>query len=50
MSLGTLLGLFTLLLMLAFIAICLWAYSPRRKETYRAAAQLPLLDGEHDHE
>lgn len=34
----------TVLAFAAFIAICIWAYSPRRKKEFDAAAQLPFDD------
>ncbi len=42
MALGTLLGLSTLLFMLTFIVILLWAYSGKRRQSFKQAAQLPL--------
>lgn len=42
MDIGTVRGLVTLALMLAFIAIVAWAYSKRRKADFDAAARLPL--------
>lgn len=42
MALGTLLGLSTLLFMLTFIGILLWAYSGNRRQSFMQAAQLPL--------
>ena len=39
---GTLRGLFTGLMLLLFIGICIWAYSSKRKTDFDAAAQLPL--------
>ena len=41
-ALGTLRGITTLLAMLAFIAVCVWAYSRRRKPKFDEAAKLPL--------
>ena len=37
-------GLVTLALILVFIAICVWAWSKRRKGDFEAAARLPLED------
>lgn len=37
-------GLVTLALILVFIAICVWAWSKRRKSDFEAAARLPLDD------
>lgn len=37
-------ALFTLLMFLSFIGICLWAWSSRRKGDFEEAANLPLED------
>ena len=42
MDAGTLRGLYTLLMLLIFAAICIWAFSSRRKSDFDAAANLPL--------
>ena len=42
MSSGTVRGLMTLLLMLAFLGIVAWAYSKRRKAVFDEMAQLPF--------
>jgi len=39
---GLLSGIFTLLALLAFIGVCVWAYSRKRKADFDEAAQLPL--------
>ncbi len=39
---GTFRGLFTLVMLLLFVGLVLWAYSSKRKKTFDAAAQLPL--------
>jgi cytochrome c oxidase cbb3-type subunit 4 len=44
MDLGVLRGIGTLVLMVSFVALCVWAYSPRRRERFREAARLPLGD------
>lgn len=44
MDLPTLRGLSTLLLMLTFIGIVLWAWSSKRKKDFDEAARLPLDD------
>jgi cytochrome c oxidase cbb3-type subunit 4 len=41
-TLGILRGLATLGAMLAFIGVCLWAWSRRRTGDFERAAQLPL--------
>jgi len=42
MDAGTLRGLFTVLMLVLFVAICFWAWSGRRKNTFDAAARMPL--------
>lgn len=37
-------GIITLLLMLLFIGIVVWAWSSRRRGTYEKAARMPLED------
>ena len=44
MDLPTLRGLFTLVLMVAFVAIVIWAWSGKRREDFEEAARLPLED------
>ena len=46
MDINDLRGLSTLFLMIAFIGLCLWAYSRKRKKTFDEAAQLPFADEE----
>lgn len=46
MDINDLRGLSTLFLMIAFIGLCFWAYSRKRKETFDEAAQLPFADDE----
>ena len=42
MEMGTLRGLVTLALMIAFIAIWAWAWSSRRRKDFDEASRLPL--------
>jgi len=42
MTTGMLSGIFTLLSLVAFLAIVAWAYSRRRHADFDAAARLPL--------
>jgi len=35
-------GIITVILLLLFLAGCVWAWSPRRKRDFDAAARLPL--------
>ncbi|MBQ0721408.1 MAG: cbb3-type cytochrome c oxidase subunit 3 [Gammaproteobacteria bacterium] len=44
MDQGTLEGIGTLLAMLAFISVCVWAYSSRNKARFDEAALLPFAD------
>lgn len=39
---ATLQGVLTVVLMLAFIGVCVWAWSRRRKPTFDRAAKMPL--------
>lgn len=39
-------GITTLLVMIAFIGVCIWAYSSKRKSRFDEAAQLPFSDDE----
>lgn len=41
-DLGTVRGIATVLALLAFVAVVLWAYGRRRRDAFREAAQLPL--------
>jgi cytochrome c oxidase cbb3-type subunit 4 len=44
MDIGTMRGLVTLLLMLAFVGLVFWAYSKRRKADFDEMAQLPFRE------
>jgi cytochrome c oxidase cbb3-type subunit 4 len=44
MDIGTIRGLVTLLLMLAFIGLVVWAYSKRRKADFDEMAQMPFRE------
>jgi cytochrome c oxidase cbb3-type subunit 4 len=46
MDINDLRGLSTALLMIAFIGLCFWAYSSKRKKTFDEAANLPFADEE----
>lgn len=39
---GEFTGVITLILLLAFVGGWIWAWSSKRRETFNAAAQLPL--------
>jgi cytochrome c oxidase cbb3-type subunit 4 len=43
-TLGVMRGLTTLLAMIAFVAVCVWAWSRRRQKKFDDAARLPLED------
>ncbi|QEA39048.1 cbb3-type cytochrome c oxidase subunit 3 [Pistricoccus aurantiacus] len=49
MDLGTFRGITTLLIMIAFIGVVIWAYSKRRKKDFDEAANLPFADEEELH-
>lgn len=40
-------GIFTIVMFVMFIGICVWAWSSRRKADFDEAAQLPLDDEPH---
>ena len=42
MDIGTIRGLTTLVLMLAFVGLVIWAYSKRRKADFDEMANLPF--------
>jgi cytochrome c oxidase cbb3-type subunit IV len=44
MDINTLRGLATVFAMIAFISVCIWAYSSRRKKDFESAANLPFAD------
>lgn len=44
MDINTLRGLSTVFVMIAFLGVCWWAYSPKRKSQFDDAAQLPFAD------
>ena len=44
MDIGTLRGLGTLIIFVAFIGLVFWAYSGKRKESFAEAALLPFND------
>lgn len=46
MDMGTFRGITTLLIMVAFIGVVIWAYSKRRKKDFDEAANLPFADDE----
>lgn len=40
-------GIATAVLLLLFLGVCVWAFSPRRKRDFDEAARLPLADDSH---
>lgn len=46
MDINDLRGLSTAFLMIAFIGLCFWAYSKKRKHSFDEAANLPFADDE----
>jgi len=47
MDIGTIRGLGTVVVMVAFIGLALWVYSPRRKAEFDDARLLPFADEPH---
>ena len=48
MDINTLRGIATILAMVAFIGILIWAYSAYKKKDFDEAAQLPFADDDKD--
>jgi cytochrome c oxidase cbb3-type subunit 4 len=48
MDAGTWRGIFTALMLLLFVAVCIWAYSGRRKADFEEASRLPLEEDEQE--
>ena len=48
MDINTLYGILTLVLLILFVGIVLWAYSSKRKQSFDEAANLPFADDETD--
>jgi cytochrome c oxidase cbb3-type subunit 4 len=44
MDINDLRGISTALLLVAFIALCVWAFSSKRKKSFDEAANLPFAD------
>jgi cytochrome c oxidase cbb3-type subunit 4 len=49
MDIGTFRGVITVVLMMLFIALVVWAFSRRRKKDFDEAARLPLEEDEAAH-
>lgn len=43
MDLGVIRGIGTLVLFVSFLGLILWAWSPRQRQRFEEAAQLPFL-------
>lgn len=48
MDINTLRGLSTLLLLVAFIGLVIWAYSGKRKQAFEEAANLPFAEDDEE--
>ena len=48
MDAGTWRGLFTLVMFVLFVGLCIWAWSSKRKTDFDEAAQLPFSNDEPD--
>lgn len=48
MDINTLRGFSTILVMIAFLGVCWWAFSPKRKQRFKEAANLPFDDAPPD--
>ena len=48
MDKGTFQGLLTLIALIGFVAIALWAWSDKRSATFDKAARMPLHETEND--
>ena len=46
MDIGTIRGLGTLLVFVAFVGVVIWAYNGKRKSSFDEAANLPFADDE----
>jgi len=46
MDINTVRGLSTVFVAIAFLGVCWWAYSPKRKKKFDEAANLPFADEE----
>ncbi len=46
MDINTLRGLSSVFVLLAFIGVCWWAFSPRRRKQFEEAARLPFAEDE----
>ena len=51
MDINTLRGIATIVVMVTFIGICIWAWSSKRRKDFDEAANLPFADEDrHEHD
>lgn len=50
MNFGLLQGIWTIIVLIAFIAIVAWAWSSKRKKDFDKAARIPFQDGNDEDE
>jgi len=48
MDINTWRGIATIVVMVTFVGICMWAYSARRRKGFDEAANLPFADEQRD--
>ena len=48
MDINMLRGLGTVFALIAFVAVCIWAYSKSNKQRFDEAAQLPFADDDNE--
>ena len=48
MDVGTVRGIGTLVLLMSFVALCVWAWRPAQRRRFDEAAMLPFLGDEAD--
>ncbi|MGI1678477.1 MAG: cbb3-type cytochrome c oxidase subunit 3 [Cellvibrionaceae bacterium] len=44
MDINTFRGIATIVVMIAFIGICWWAFTPKHKQKFKDAANLPFVE------
>ena len=47
-DIGTFRGFLTLMMLVGFTGVCVWAYSPRQKKDFEEASLLPFGNSESD--
>lgn len=48
MDMGTIRGIGTLVLLMSFVVLCVWAWMPKQRRRFDEAAMLPFLGDEAD--